>query len=182
MNTPNVLLVGPSGIGKTSYVRRVTTGQFQTTHTPTGKIRNYTFDTNIPVRLEAIDLAISNCNIWDTPGDRTMFGQQIDHLFLLDPSLQFDVVYIFYDRATQEELPSWIQTVYDHIPLSVPLFIIRAKVDDKHNLARVSFTKQIMKSYNISDRLDLSSHSNYNLYKPIKIVNGLKFQPQTYVR
>jgi GTP-binding nuclear protein Ran len=152
-NTFKVVLVGDGGTGKTTFVRRHRTGEFEKRYLATTgvEVRNLDFYTS---RGQVI------LNVWDTAGQEK-YGGLRDGYFISSQAaiIFFDVT----SRDTYRSVPKWYRDVF-RICGDIPIVLVGNKVDCKERRVRarsVTFHRQKNIQY-----FEISAKSNYNFEKP----------------
>jgi len=148
-----LILVGDGGVGKTTFVTRHSTGEFDKKYVATVgvEIRSLLFHTNLgPV--------IFNC--WDTAGQEKFGGLRDGYYIGANAAiLMFDVT----SRVTYKSAPHWHKDLV-RVCEGIPVVLCGNKVDCKDRLVKpkdISFHRKKNIQY-----YDISSKSNYNYEKP----------------
>merc|ERR1711939_659842 len=147
------LLVGDGGVGKTTFVKRHVTGEFEKKYVATigVEVHPLPFDTNRG-RI---------CfNVWDTAGQEK-FGGLRDGYYIQGQCaiIMFDVT----SRITYKNVPNWHRDLV-RVCENIPIVLVGNKVDVKERKVKV---KQI--NFHRKKNLgyyDISAKSNYNFEKP----------------
>eukprot|EP00823_Brevimastigomonas_motovehiculus_P007239 TRINITY_DN6242_c0_g1_i1.p1 TRINITY_DN6242_c0_g1~~TRINITY_DN6242_c0_g1_i1.p1 ORF type:complete len:233 (-),score=60.05 TRINITY_DN6242_c0_g1_i1:130-828(-) len=154
-NTPKfkLILVGDGGVGKTTFVRRHKTGEFEKKYIATMgvEVSPLTFNTNLgPV--------IFNC--WDTAGQEKLGGLR-DGYYIGGQAaiIMFDVT----SRVTYKNVPHWHKDLV-RVCENIPIVLCGNKVDCKDRKVKpkdIFFHRKKNLQY-----YDISAKSNYNFEKP----------------
>merc|ERR1712178_47146 len=147
------LLVGGGGVGKTTFVKRHVTGEFEKKYVATigVEVHPLPFDTNRG-RI---------CfNVWDTAGQEK-FGGLRDGYYIQGQCaiIMFDVT----GRSTYKNVPVWYRDLI-RVCENIPIVLVGNKVDVKERKVKV---KQI--NFHRKKNLnyyDISAKSNFNYEKP----------------
>merc|ERR1711975_181335 len=147
------LLVGDGGVGKTTFVKRHVTGEFEKKYVATigVEVHPLPFDTNRG-RI---------CfNVWDTAGQEK-FGGLRDGYYIQGQCaiIMFDVT----GRITYKNVPVWYRDLM-RVCEAIPIVLVGNKVDVKERKVKV---KQI--NFHRKKNLgyyDISAKSNFNYEKP----------------
>ena len=147
------VLVGAGGVGKTTFVKRHRTGEFEKRYVATlgVEVHPLCFHTNMgPIRF----------NVWDCAGQEK-FGGLRDGYFIQGKCaiLMFDVT----SRMSYQEIPTWytdVMRVTDHIPMVLAGNKVDVK-DRKVQPQSIKFHEEKEIPY-----YDISARSNYNIEKP----------------
>merc|ERR1711998_641503 len=147
------LLVGDGGVGKTTFVKRHVTGEFEKKYVATigVEVNPLPFDTNRG-RI---------CfNVWDTAGQEK-FGGLRDGYYIQGQCaiIMFDVT----GRITYKNVPVWYRDLM-RVCENIPIVLVGNKVDVKERKVKV---KQI--NFHRKKNLgyyDISAKSNFNYEKP----------------
>lgn len=143
-----IIILGDSGVGKTSFVRRIGTGHFIHQYIPTLglELSPLSFHTNKGKIV---------LNAWDISGRKNL---EKDYLQGAEGVL---IMYDVSDKSTYDNLEYWYSLVKD---LNVPIVVCGNKVDVKNRqvLPRdITFHREKGVRY-----YDISTKSNYNYDKP----------------
>jgi len=148
-----LILVGDGGVGKTTFVKRHLTGEFEKKYVATLGVEVYPlkFFTNLgPIQF----------NVWDTAGQEK-FGGLRDGYYIQGHAaiIMFDVT----SRLTYKNVPNWHRDLV-RVCENIPIVLCGNKVDVKDRKVKA---KQI--TFNRKKNLmyfDISAKSNYNFEKP----------------
>lgn len=148
-----LILVGDGGVGKTTFVKRHMTGEFEKKYVATMgvEVHPLCFYTNVgPV--------IFNC--WDTAGQEK-FGGLRDGYYIGGQSaiIMFDVT----ARVTYKNVPHWYKDLV-RICENIPIVLCGNKTDCKDRKVKpkdILFHRKKNLQY-----YDISAKSNYNFEKP----------------
>ena len=116
-----IILVGESGVGKTSLIRRYTNNIFNSNHLETIGIEFYN-------KEEKINNKIIQIKFWDTA------GQEIFHSLTKNFYRKADGIIIVYDitnKESFERVQDWIKSVYDNTKTykEIQMIIVGNKID-----------------------------------------------------
>eukprot|EP00761_Pharyngomonas_kirbyi_P011382 gb/GECH01011407.1/.p1 GENE.gb/GECH01011407.1/~~gb/GECH01011407.1/.p1 ORF type:complete len:218 (+),score=47.05 gb/GECH01011407.1/:1-654(+) len=148
-----LLLVGDGGVGKTTFVKRHKTGEFEKKYIAT-----------IGVEVSSLDFYTSMgpvvFNVWDTAGQEK-FGGLRDGYYINGQAaiIMFDVT----SRPTYKNVPVWHKDIV-RVCENIPVVLCGNKVDVQDRKVK---PKQI--TYHRKKNLqyyDISAKSNYNYEKP----------------
>merc|ERR1719316_734924 len=147
------LLVGDGGVGKTTFVKRHVTGEFEKKYVATigVEVHPLPFDTNRG-RI---------CfNVWDTAGQEK-FGGLRDGYYIQGQCaiIMFDVT----GRITYKNVPVWYRDIV-RVCENIPIVLVGNKVDVKDRQVKakqITFHRKKNLQY-----YDISAKSNYNFEKP----------------
>ena len=148
-----LILVGDGGVGKTTFVKRHLTGEFEKKYVATlgVEVHPLEFHTNLgPIRF----------NVWDTAGQEK-FGGLRDGYYIQGQCaiIMFDVP----SRVTYKSVPNWyrdLTRVCENIPIVLTGNKIEIK-DRKVKAKQITFHRKKNLQY-----FDISAKSNYNFEKP----------------
>mmetsp|Transcript_2120 Transcript_2120/g.2882 ORF Transcript_2120/g.2882 Transcript_2120/m.2882 type:complete len:218 (+) Transcript_2120:95-748(+) len=148
-----LILVGDGGVGKTTFVKRHLTGEFEKKYVATlgVEVHPLTFHTNRgPVKF----------NVWDTAGQEK-FGGLRDGYYIQGQCaiIMFDVT----SRITYKNVPNWhrdLTRVCENIPIVLTGNKVEIK-DRKVKAKMITFHRKKNLQY-----YDISAKSNYNFEKP----------------
>jgi len=148
-----LILVGDGGTGKTTFVKRHLTGEFEKKYLPTlgVEVHPLVFHTNRgPIRF----------NVWDTAGQEK-FGGLRDGYYIQGQAaiIMFDVT----SRMTYKNVPNWHKDLV-RVCENIPIVLCGNKVDIKDRKVKpkqITFHRKKNLQY-----YDISAKSNYNFEKP----------------
>jgi len=160
-----LILVGDGGTGKTTFVKRHLTGEFEKKYVATLGVEVH------PLRFH------TNCgpivfNVWDTAGQEK-FGGLRDGYYIQGQAaiIMFDVT----SRLTYKNVPNWHRDLV-RVCENIPIVLCGNKVDIKDRKVkakRITFHRKKNLQY-----YDISARSNYNFEKPfLWIARKLAGQP-----
>jgi len=153
MPTFKLILVGDGGTGKTTFVKRHLTGEFEKKYVATlgVEVHPLVFHTNRgPIRF----------NCWDTAGQEK-FGGLRDGYYIQGQAaiIMFDVT----SRMTYKNVPNWHRDLV-RVCENIPIVLCGNKVDIKDRKVKpkqITFHRKKNLQY-----YDISAKSNYNFEKP----------------
>eukprot|EP01084_Bolivina_argentea_P291886 501715_1 len=148
-----LVLVGDGGVGKTTFVKRHLTGEFEKKYVATlgVEVRPLVFHTNRgPIKF----------NVWDTAGQEK-FGGLRDGYYIQGQCaiIMFDVT----SRITYKNVPNWHRDL-SRVCENIPIVLCGNKVeikDRKVKAKQITFHRKKNLQY-----YDISAKSNYNFEKP----------------
>ena len=116
-----LILIGESGVGKTSLIRRYTNNIFNTNHLETIGIEFFN-------KEERINDQIIQIKLWDTA------GQEIFHSLTKNFYRKADGIIIVYDitnKESFERIQDWVKSVYDNTDTykEIQMIIVGNKID-----------------------------------------------------
>ncbi|KAL5489813.1 GSP1 [Sanghuangporus weigelae] len=151
--TFKLVLVGDGGTGKTTFVKRHLTGEFEKKYIATlgVEVHPLTFTTNFGTIC---------FNVWDTAGQEK-FGGLRDGYYIQGQCgiIMFDVT----SRITYKNVPNWYRDL-ERVCENIPIVLCGNKVDVKERkvkTAAVTFHRKKNLQY-----FEISAKSNYNFEKP----------------
>lgn len=163
-----LILVGDGGVGKTTFVKRHQTGEFEKKYVATQgvEVSSLVFYTNYgPIKF----------NIWDTAGQEKLGGLREGYYIGADCAIvMFDVT----SRITYKNVPKWHKDL-TRICENIPMVLVGNKVDmkDRKIKARqINFHRKRNIQY-----YDVSAKSNYQFEKPFlfllkRLVNDVNLE------
>lgn len=163
-----LILVGDGGVGKTTFVKRHRTGEFEKKYVATMgvEVSPLPFYTNLgPV--------VFNC--WDTAGQEK-FGGLRDGYYIGGQAaiIMFDVT----SRVTYKNVPHWYKDL-TRVCENIPIVLCGNKVDCKDRKVKpkdIHFHRKKNLQY-----YDISAKSNYNFEKPfLYIIRRLTGKPDAH--
>jgi len=151
--TFKLILVGDGGTGKTTFVKRHLTGEFEKKYIATigVEVHPLTFHTNRGVIC---------FNVWDTAGQEK-FGGLRDGYYIQGNCaiIMFDVT----SRPTYKNVPNWYRDIV-RVCENIPIVLTGNKVDVLERAVKakqVTFHRKRNLQY-----YDISAKSNYNFERP----------------
>ena len=148
-----VVLSGDGGVGKTTFVKRHLTGEFEKKYIATQgvDVSSIIFYTNRgPIKL----------NLWDTAGQEKLGGLREGYYIGANAAIMmFDVT----SRITYKNIPKWHKDL-TRICENIPIVLVGNKVDQKDRKVRarqITFHRTRNLQY-----YDISAKSNYQYEKP----------------
>jgi len=164
--TFKLILVGDGGTGKTTFVKRHLTGEFEKKYVPTLGVEVH------PLRFT------TNCgqicfNVWDTAGQEKFGGLRDGYYIQAQAAIiMFDVT----SRMTYKNVPNWHRDL-TRVCEGIPVVLTGNKVDVKDRKVKakaITFHRKKNLQY-----YDISAKSNYNFEKPfLYLARKLVDQPQ----
>jgi len=148
-----LVLVGDGGTGKTTFVKRHMTGEFEKKYIAT-----------LGVEVHPLDFQTNyghiTFNVWDTAGQEK-FGGLRDGYYIQGQCgiIMFDVT----SRITYKNVPNWHRDL-ERVCEGIPIVLCGNKVDVKERKVKtsnVTFHRKKNLQY-----LEISAKSNYNFEKP----------------
>merc|ERR1712031_99856 len=151
--TFKLVLVGDGGVGKTTFVKRHLTGEFEKKYVATlgVEVHPLVFHTN---------RGALRFNVWDTAGQEK-FGGLRDGYYIQGQCaiIMFDVT----SRITYKNIPNWHRDIV-RVCENIPIVLVGNKVDVKDRQVKAK-NIQFHRKRNLQ-YYDLSARSNYNFEKP----------------
>ena len=118
-HAPRVVVIGNSGVGKTSMVQRMSLGEFDKLNAPT-----------VGAGVTPITVQINNTEItyhvWDTAGQETF--RTIVPLYFRDAVCAI-IVFSLTDTDSFDALDNWVELFYKTTPDNVPIVLAANKSD-----------------------------------------------------
>ena len=151
--TFKLVLVGDGGTGKTTFVKRHITGEFEKKYIATLGVEVH------PLKFQT-NLGAIQFDVWDTAGQEK-FGGLRDGYYINGQGgiIMFDVT----SRITYKNVPSWHRDLV-RVCENVPIVLCGNKVDVKERKVKaktITFHRKKNLQY-----YDISAKSNYNFEKP----------------
>ncbi|KRX01512.1 P-loop containing nucleoside triphosphate hydrolase [Pseudocohnilembus persalinus] len=164
-----LVFVGDGGVGKTTFVKRHRTGEFEKKYNATQgvEVSNIDFFTNHGgIRF----------NIWDTAGQEKLGGLREGYYIGANAAIiMFDVT----SRITYKDVPKWHKDL-TRICENIPICLVGNKVDCKDRKVKarqITFHRKRNLQY-----YDVSAKSNYQYDKPfLWILRRLVQDPNLYL-
>ncbi|XP_078491934.1 GTP-binding nuclear protein Ran-like [Ciona intestinalis] len=148
-----LVLVGDGGVGKTTFVKRHLTGEFEKKYVATLGVEVH------PIVFQTQRGRI-RFNVWDTAGQEK-FGGLRDGYYIQGQCaiIMFDVT----SRVTYKNVPNWHKDLV-RVCEDIPIVLVGNKVDIKDRKVKakaINFHRKKNLQY-----YDISAKSNYNFEKP----------------
>nr|P41914.1 RecName: Full=GTP-binding nuclear protein Ran; AltName: Full=GTPase Ran; AltName: Full=Ras-like protein TC4 [Tetrahymena pyriformis]BAA04849.1 Ran/TC4 [Tetrahymena pyriformis] len=148
-----LVLVGDGGVGKTTFVTRHQTGEFEKRYIATQGV-------NVSNMILHTTKGAIRFNIWDTAGQEKLGGLREGYYIGADAAIMmFDVT----SRITYKNIPKWHKDL-TRICENVPIVLVGNKVDSKDSKVKarqITFHRKRSLQY-----YDVSAKSNYQYEKP----------------
>lgn len=166
-NVVKCVLVGDGGCGKTTYIRRHITGEFQKEYIAT-------VGAEIHPLVFATSRGLIRFNVWDTAGQER-FGLLQDGYFQ-----GADCAILFFDvssRVTYKNVPVWHGMIARGCgkPGSIPFILVGNKCDvDKKQREVLPKHIKFQRNYNMQ-YFDVSAKANHNMEKPFLTLSSMYF-------
>jgi GTP-binding nuclear protein Ran len=148
-----IVLVGDGGSGKSSYVKRMRTGEFEKKYIATQgvDVSPLTFQTNYgPVVFK----------MWDCAGQEKFGGLRDVYYTKADGAI---VMFDLTSKVTFANVPNWILSL-GKVASDIPVIICGNKVDVKDRKVTHNEIKELLPAD--AKYYDISARSNYNFEKP----------------
>ena len=153
INTFKLVLIGDGGVGKTTFVKRHITGEFQKPYIPTqgADVNEITFSTNYGKICFAI---------WDTAGQEKLGGlRECYYMNANCAIIMFDLT----SRITYKNVQKWHSDLIK-VAGNIPIALVGNKADVKDRKVKahqITFHRRHSLQY-----FDISAKSNYQYEKP----------------
>ena len=148
-----MILMGDGGVGKTTFVKRHVTGEFEKKYVATVGVAVH------PLRFHTNRGPIC-FNVWDTAGQEKLGGLRDGYYINGDCAvIMFDVT----SRITYKSVPNWHRDVV-RVAGNIPIVLCGNKVDVKERKVKakqITFHRKKNLQY-----YDVSAKSNYQFEKP----------------
>jgi len=153
MPTFKLILVGDGGTGKTTFVKRHITGEFEKKYVATVGVEVH------PLRFHT-NFGQICFNVWDTAGQEKLGGLRDGYYIQGNAAIiMFDVT----SRMTYKNVPNWHRDIV-RVCENIPIVLCGNKVDIKDRKVKakqITFHRKKNLQY-----YDISAKSNYNFEKP----------------
>ena len=147
------VLIGDGGVGKTTFVKRHLSGEFEKKYVPTMgvEVHPLSFHTNCGEII---------FDVWDTAGQERFGGLRDGYYVQAQCAIiMFDVT----SRTTYKNIPNWHRDL-ERVCGRIPIVLCGNKVDIKDRKVKskhITYHRKRALQY-----FDLSAKSNYNFEKP----------------
>lgn len=153
-----LVLIGDGGVGKTTFLRRHLTGEFEKRYVAT-----------LGVEVDPLDFRTNHgnvrFNVWDVAGQEKLGGLRDGYFTAADAALiMFDLT----GPISWRNLPIWIDLLRKKCP-DIPIVVCGNKVDIKDRKVLPKFISNAKNPGNVLAGIqyyDISAKSNYNFEKP----------------
>jgi len=151
--TFKLILVGDGGVGKTTFVKRHMTGEFEKKYVATMGVEVH------PLKFHT-NKGVLQFNVWDTAGQEK-FGGLRDGYYIQGQCaiIMFDVT----SRITYKNVPNWWRDL-TRVCEGIPVVLCGNKIEIKDRKVKpkqITFHRKKNLQY-----FDISAKSNYNFDKP----------------
>lgn len=156
IRTFKIVVVGDGSVGKTTFIKRHKTGEFEKMYWPTigVEVHHLKFYTNVgPVGL----------NIWDCAGTENLGGLRDGYYIDADAAI---VMFSLTDMKTLGSVPAWIKSLR-RVNEKLPLVLTGNKTDrfQDDEDGTNTFVSDTVKEHGLH-YYSISAKSNYNFEKP----------------
>jgi GTP-binding nuclear protein Ran len=152
-----IILVGDGGVGKTTFLKRHITGEFEKKYVATLGVEVYIlkFNTNY---------GSVKFNMWDCAGQEKFGGMRDGYYIEADAAI---IMFSVTDKLTYKNVERWNKDI-DRVDPTIPKVLCGNKVDvvdRKIHFRDIAYLLQSEEGKNIK-YFDLSAKSNFNFEKP----------------
>ena len=148
-----ITFIGDGSVGKTTFIKRHLTGEFQKPYIPTQGAEVY------PLNLQT-NRGLIRFNIWDTAGQEKFGGMRNCHYIGSNGAvIMFDLT----SRNTYKNVANWHKDI-TKICENIPIVIVGNKADVKDRKVKARMIN-FHRKYNLQ-YYDVSAKSNYQYEKP----------------
>lgn len=166
MDTFKLIVVGDAGVGKTTFIKRHRTGEFEKKYLATIGVEAYPLKYNTNYGEMCF-------NIWDTAGTDKFSGLKDGYYIGGVCAL---IMFSKDSKNSFRNIPNWILGVKRVCP-NIPMVLCGTKYDIQDQKVSDSEISNLTKEYNLT-YYDISSKTNYNLEKPfLHLLRELKQDP-----
>ena len=156
--TFKIIMVGDGGVGKTTFIRRHITGEYE---------NKYIATMGVEITQLAFSTTCGNIlyNCWDTAGQEK-FGGLRDGYYIGGHAaiIMFDVT----SRITYRNVPNWYKDLVRVLP-NIPIVLVGNKIDCKDRTVKakdIYFHRRKGLKY-----FDISNKSRFNIEKPFLYIS-----------
>jgi len=147
-----LLLVGDSGVGKTTFVKKHRTGEFENRHIPTTCVQSSS-------KVFSTNYGYIKFNIWDIAGREDLRKLREFYYFGADCAIiMLDVT----SETSAKNVPRWFQDLRRICP--VPVVVVGNKVDKRNRKVKARHVTEMIK--NGLRYYDYSNKTEYQFEKP----------------
>lgn len=169
-----VVLVGDAGVGKTTFLNRHLTGEFEKTYVPTvgAEVHEVVFHGS----THYVNIGF---RVWDTAGQEKYAGLRDYYYEGADAAIiMFDVT----SRISYKNVTNWYRDIRAFCP-DIPIVLLGNKCDVANRDRKVKEPSIAFKEKYQVQYFDISAKSNYNFDKPflwlareLTAISGLTFK------
>jgi len=153
--TFKICLVGDSQVGKTTFIKRHKTGEFEKKYVTTFGVEVHPLDF-------CTNYGVVRFNVWDTAGQEQFRWLRKDYYIQSDGSI---IIFDVTNRLSYQNVEEWYDNVTDIIgSKNVPIILCGNKVDTRGRHVKpghIKFHREKGLKY-----YDISAKNNFNLEKP----------------
>ncbi len=150
-----IIVVGDAGVGKTTFIKRHRTGEFEAKYVPTlgAEVHKMTYQTNLHSEVVL--------NLWDCSGSDQFSDMKKTFYAGADGAI------VFFDvcqRTSYKNASLYIREIRENCG-NIPIFLCGNKVDSVDRKVRPKDIN-LHRDMNLSAYYDISAKSNFNFEKP----------------
>lgn len=165
-----VVLVGDGGVGKTSFIKRYTTGEYLKTYVPTLGVKVV----GLSDEEHGVGDARSVVAVWDTAGQEKFSGLKEGYYVGASYAM---VMFDLANKRSFKSVPGWISKIYEMCG-EIPIVICGNKADlpDRQVSSEVIDDFMKMTKSNVSYQ-EMSVKDNHGISEPLRFLKsnyGLK--------
>ncbi|KAH8293105.1 hypothetical protein KR044_003147, partial [Drosophila immigrans] len=155
-DTFKCLLLGDSGVGKTSFLRRHVTGQFKDAHEPTKGVQVYT----LLLQTNYQDLALE---FWEVAGDERHGGLYDGYYFYAECAI---IMFDLSVEITAISVPRWLRSFQEICGKQLPVVICGNKAELQRMPLELRYRQQPNHDY-----CEMSVRGAWNLKAPLELLS-----------
>lgn len=164
IRTFKIALVGDGGVGKTTYLKRFLTGEFEKRYIPTVGAEIHDMGR---LSLKVATDAHTRFEIWDTAGQEKYSGERTNYYKNAAAAIiMFDTTSL----VSYKNVEKWYNDIREVSP-NIPIVLVGNKCDSrdrKVSADRITFHRKHNLAY-----FDISAKSNYNFDKPFVMLDNI---------
>ena len=153
-NTFKLCIIGDGGVGKSTWIKRFLTGEFEQQYIPTLGVEVY------PLRFTTNNGGVC-FNAWDTAGQEKFKGLGSGYYTQADACV---VMFSLTSHISFKNVASWVNR-FKQVRPNAPIVLVGNKVDIKDRQVTRQEIHSFIKQNNLQ-YYDLSAKSNFNFEKP----------------
>lgn len=171
MNTYKIALIGDGGVGKTTFVKRLSTGEFDPKYVATLGVVVTPFIYNTNYGSKGI-------NIWDCAGQVKFGGLRGGYYVESHGAI---VMFDLTSLETFKNVTMWIGSYREVMGDNVPIILCGNKCDVGERKVSVGRIQEFIENSGMK-YYDISSKSNYNYDKPfLEILRAIENKPDLVI-
>ncbi|KAH8403017.1 hypothetical protein KR222_003158, partial [Zaprionus bogoriensis] len=155
--TYKCLLLGDSGVGKSTFLRRHATGQFEDRHVPTSGLQVYTLLLQTNYQAVALEL-------WDVAGDDRHAGLHNGYFFFAQCAI---IMFDLSEAVSAISVASWLRQLEQICGHQLPVVVCGTKAELQRMPHELLYRRRGGSQF---DYCELSARAAWNLDAPLELL------------